>query len=213
MKITPFDNRDQWLLARQGKITGTRLKDIVVKRGIEEKIGFYELIAERLAVSEVDFDGYVPNETPMDRGTRLQKYAIEKLSKAIKKKVDDHLVLWTRDDNDSIAISPDGVIVDLKNPDTQAVETKCLASARHIEAWITKGIPEEYHYQKIQYFIVNDKLQRLYFCFYDPRIPCKDFFYLIVDRKDVQAEVDQYLAYQKEKLAKVNEIVGKLSNF
>lgn len=209
MKTITFDNRDQWLLARQGKITGTRLKDIVVKRGNGEKKGYYELIAERLAVTEEEFEGYIPNETPMNRGTRLQKFALDRLSHAIERDIDSNLVLWVREDNESIAISPDGF---LENAEA-AVETKCLSSASHIEAWLTKKVPEEYEYQKLQYFIVNDKLQRLYFAFYDPRIPCKDFFYFVIERSEVQEEVDEYLTLQKKKLAEIDEIVAQLSNF
>lgn len=208
MKIQTFESQEQWLRARLGKVTGTRLKDIVVKKGTGEKKGYYELIAERLSVIEEDFDGYIPNETPMNRGTRLQKFAIDRLSKALEKDIDARLILWTRDDNESIAISPDGTI----GEDT-AVETKCLSSASHIEAWLTKQVPDEFEFQKLQYFIVNEKLERLYFCFYDPRIPCKDFFYFIVDRKDIQEDIYFYLKYQKEKLAKVDEVVASLTNF
>ena len=208
MKITPFESREQWLFARQGKITGTRLQSIVVKRGTGEKKGFYELIAERLAVTEEEFEGFIPNETPMDRGTRLQKYALARLETALGQKIDDKLVLWSREDNESISISPDGVI-----NEEAAVEIKCLSSASHIEAWITKAVPDEYEFQKLQYFIVNEKLQKLYFCFYDPRIPCKDFFYFEVNRADVQEQIDIYLTYQLDKLAKIDEIVAELTGF
>ncbi len=208
MKTVHFESRDQWMLARQGKITGTRLKDIIVKRGTEKKIGFYELIAERLMVSEEDFDGYVPNETPMDRGTRLQKQAIERFTKESGKKVQDELVMWVREDNTSIAISPDGVIG--KN---EALETKCLSAANHIKAFLTNEVPDDYIYQTRQYFIVNDKLKTLYLAFYDPRIPCKDFFYLTIERKDVEKECAELLAYQIKELQEVDEIVAKLTNF
>ena len=208
MKITPFESREQWLFARQGKITGTRLQSIVVKRGTGEKKGFYELIAERLAVSENDFEGFIPNETPMERGTRLQKHALARLETALGQKINDELVLWTREDNESIAISPDGTI-----GETIAVETKCLSSASHIEAYLTGKVPDEYEFQKLQYFIVNEKLQELYFCFYDPRIPCKDFFYFVIKREEVQEDVDLYLKYQLDKLARVDEIVAKLTGF
>jgi predicted phage-related endonuclease len=209
MKTISFETRDQWLLARQGKITGTRLKDIVVKRGTGKKLAFYELIAERLMVDDSTFDGYIPNETPMDRGTRLQKYAIDRFTKQTGKKVDESLVLWTREDNESIAISPDGKVIG----EEAAVETKCLSSARHIEAFLTNAVPDEYEMQAIQYFIVNDKLETLYFCFYDPRIPCKDFFFLTLTRADMQAKADEYLTYQRKELAEVDEIVARLSNF
>lgn len=211
MKIIKFDHREQWLKARNGKITGTRLKDVVVKRGTTMKLGYYELIAERLAVDESEFDGYVPNETPMDRGTRLQKYAVDRFSKETGKKVNEELVLWVRDDNESIAISPDGTIVG--SEDTEAVETKCLSSSRHLEAYLTSAIPDEYEFQKLQYFITNDKLEKLYFVFYDPRIPAKDFFYFTIERKDVQSEVDQYLKYQVDILKNVDEVVYKLLKF
>ena len=208
MKIVTFDNCDQWLLARLGKITGTRLKDIVVKKGTGEKKGYYELIAERLAVDDTEFDGYVPNETPMDRGTRLEKFAIDRFTQETKKKVDTSKVIWMRDDNESIAISPDGTI-----SKTEAIEIKCLSSASHIEAYLTNEIPSEYEFQKLQYFIVNPDLKTLYFCFYDPRIPCKDFFIHKVERKDVQDLVELYTTYQLEKLKKIDEEVAKLTGF
>lgn len=211
MKTIKFENKDQWLVARKGKITGSRLSDIVVKRGTGEKLGFYELVAERLAVDETEFDGYIPNETPMDRGTRLQKYAINRFANETGKKVNEDLVLWVRDDNEGIAISPDGTIEGADS--MEAIETKCLSSARHIEAYLTNSIPDEYEYQKIQYFIVNERLQKLYFVFYDPRIPVKDFFYFCVTREEIQSSIDIYLQYQREKLIKVDEIVAKLSGF
>jgi predicted phage-related endonuclease len=209
MKITRFESKEQWMKDRLGKITGSRLKEVVVKRGSGKKLGFYELIAERLMVDEKEFDGYVPNETPMDRGTRLEKYAIDRFSKETGKKVDGSLLLWQREDNESIAISPDGVVAD----ELAAVETKCLSSARHIEAYLTNAVPDEYEFQMLQYFIVNEELQTLYFVFYDPRIPAKDFFYLKIERADVQLKVAEYLEYQRNLLKEVDEVVLKLSNF
>ena len=50
MRTLTFETKEAWAEARRGKITGTRLKDIIVKRGTGKKIGFYELIAERLGI-------------------------------------------------------------------------------------------------------------------------------------------------------------------
>jgi len=249
MKIHQFQNKEDWLSFRKGKISGTRLKDIVNNSGLtkelitkeldknkveykktdkkedlqkllsaeniallesklDKKIGYYELIAERLAVSENEFDGYVPNETPMDRGTRLQKYAIERFRNESGKKVNEDLVIWSSDINDDITISPDGVI-----SDTEAVETKCLSSAKHIEAYLTNKIPDEYEYQKLQYFIVNENLQKLYFVFYDPRIPAKDFFFIEINRKDIELDIEKYKMYQVNIIKEVNEVVNQLINF
>lgn len=202
MKVTNFESREDWLAARRGKITGTRVKDLIVKRGTGKKKGYYELIAERLAI-EPDAE-----ETPMDRGTRLETEAIEKFVETTGKEVDTSLVIWTRDDNESIAISPDGFI----GTDT-AVEVKCLSSASHIEAWLTQEIPSEYEDQMIHYFVVSDTLQTLFVCFYDPRIPCKDFFWIEVSRESVKDKVAEYLEYETTTLAEINEIVATLSGF
>lgn len=200
MQTLKFESREDWLEARRGKITGSRLKDIVVKRGSGKKIGFYELIAERIGLPADD-------ESPMDRGTRLEEEALAKFTEVTGKEIDTSLVMWVRDEDESIALSPDAVVIGAP----EAVETKCLASARHIEAWHTKTIPSDYEFQKLQYFIVNDGLQKLHFTFYDPRIPSIGFFVIEVNRADVQEQVDEYLEYQRKELAEVNEIVNELT--
>lgn len=202
MKIQKFDDLDSWMEARRGKITGSRLKDIIVKRGTGKKIGFYELIAERLGIPA---DG----ELAMERGHRLEQEAIDYFQKETGKKVDTSLVIWMRDDNEAIAISPDGVV-----GKTAAVEVKCLSSARHIEAVLTNKIPDEYEYQATQYFAVNDNLKTLYFVFYDPRLLAKPFHMIEIKRDEVmQANVLGVLEYQRTTLKEVEDIVNQLSNF
>lgn len=201
MKITKFKDEADWLKARIGKVTGSKLKDIVVKRGTGKKIGSYQLIADKLGIPADD-------EKPMDRGHRLEKEAIALFAKETGKKVDDGLYLWTRDENENIAYSPDGVI-----SETETLEIKCLGSARHIQALIENEIPGEFEFQKLQSFIVNDKQETLYFAFYDPRLIAKPFFYFVVTRAEVAELVATYKTYQETELVWVNEWVNKLSNF
>lgn len=199
MKTTAYKSEEEWLEARRGKVTGTRLKDIIVKRGTKPKKAFYELIAERVAIPRDE------HENVMDRGHTLESEAIARLEQETKKKVDTSLVIWTRDDNENIAVSPDGFI-----GQTEACEVKCLNSASHIEAYLNKEIPSEYEYQALQYFIVNDSLQTLYFCFYDPSMPI-DFFYITIKREDVAEKVVEYLEYQKTVLTEVERISNELT--
>jgi putative phage-type endonuclease len=195
-----FTEKEDWLEFRKGKITGSRLKDIVVKRGTGEKAEYYQIIAERIAQDPED-------ENPIERGNRLEEEAIKEFSKIIGKKIDTSLVMWMREDNNDIAISPDGII-----GKKEAVEIKCLSSASHIEAYLTQKVPSEYEYQVLQYFIVNDKLETLYFVMYDPRMPEKiKLHYFTITREEVQKQVDFYLNYQKEKLAQINNIVSELT--
>ena len=168
-------------------------------RGTTPKKGFYELIAERVALPA---DG----ENVMDRGVRLEAEALERFAKEEKKKIDSSLIMWVSEENESMAISPDGVI-----GETAAVEVKCLNSASHIEAWLTQKLPQEYQFQVYQYFIINPKLKTLYFAFYDPRIPAKDFFFLTIQRKDVEEEIKKYHKEELKVLAEVERITLELT--
>lgn len=201
MEIIKFEDRESWMLGRRGKITGSRLKDVVMKKvGAGKKIGFYELIAERLGVP-------ASGENAMDRGTRLEEEALDRFTEETGMELDKSLVMWVREDDKNLAVSPDASVVGKPF----AVESKCLSSARHIEAFITKKIPDEYEYQKFQYFIVNDDLEALYFAFYDPRVLVKPFFYIMVTREDVEEEIKDLLEYEKDLMQQVTEIVNQLT--
>ena len=197
MRVDKYSNEEDWLDDRRGRVTGTRAKDLISARG-GRKIGFYEIIAERVATPP-------SSENPMARGVRLEEFAIERFAKETGKKVDSSLVIWSRDDDSNIAISPDG-----STGKTGGVEVKCLSSARHIEAWLTKKIPAEYKYQAIQYFVVNDKLKVLYFVFYDPRMPV-DFFFLELRRVDVENEIQVSLGAQRDALEEIDKITKALT--
>lgn len=200
MKILRFNNEQDWLDARLGKITGTRAKDVMPKgRGATGyRAGFYEIIAERIALPH-------NGENVMDRGKRLEDEAIERFKKETGKKAKRELVLCVREDNEAIAYSPDALI-----GKTEDVEVKCLSSARHLEAWMTQEIPAEYESQIIQGFVVNDKLKRRYMVFYDPRMP-KDFFYLTIQRKDFKDQIEQYLETERNVLKRIAELETALT--
>lgn len=241
MKTIAYETQEEWLIARRGKITGSRAKEVVniagctkemlqkaldeegilynkfdkkealeemlpkeayakLLSGLPKKVGFYKLIAERLAIAP---DG----ESPMDRGHRIEEEALQRLAKELDRPVDSSLVMWMREDNENIAVSPDGVLSDI-----EAAEVKCLASEKHIEALLTKKVPSDYVEQVIQYFTVNDKLQMLFFVFYDPRIGFgKDFFYLEITRGEMQEQVELYLALEQQAIEEVNAIVNELT--
>lgn len=201
MKVKKYDNQEDWLADRRARVTGSRVKDIIVKRNTgEDKLGFYELIAERLALPP---DG----ENPMDRGHRLEEEAIHQFTEYTGKEVNTDLVMWYREDNERIALSPDGYMEDL----TEAVEVKCLKSSLHIKAYLTQKIPSEYEDQAIQYFVVNDKLEQLHFAFYDPLLAVKNFFIITLDRSEYIEKIEKYHIDQINLLDRVEAIVTKLT--
>ena len=208
MLIQTFENERDWLEARRGKITGSRLKKLVVKRGTEKKIEFYEIIAERLSkpleVGEVKL-------SPLEHGHAYEAEAISRFEQMTGKEVDCTKCIWSREDNPNIAISPDGVVIGTDN--TEAVEAKCLSEANHLKAYLTKEIPDDYQEQKLQYFIVNDKLQKLTFCFLNPRLMAADFFTIEFTRADVMAEIEERMIFERQTLAEIDSIVDSLMSF
>lgn len=199
MKINRYETEEEWLAARVGRITGTRAGGLFSKRDGTPLKQFYEIIAERVAIPQ---DG----ENVMDRGKRLEDEAIERFGKETGKDVGQaEKVLCYRDDNENIAYSPDRLL-----GETEDIEVKCLNSAAHIEAYITKQIPSEYLAQIVQGFVVNDKLQTRYMVFYDPRMP-KDFFYLTITRQEMEEDIEIAKALQDRALRQMAEIEAQLT--
>jgi putative phage-type endonuclease len=204
MKIIQVEqNSAEWLEARKGKITGSKLKDIVVKRGTGKKLGFYELIADRLAI---EADG----EDVMERGHRLEQEAVDMFSELTGVEVTTGIGLCISDENPNIALSPDGLIKEGKKF-TGAVEVKCLSASRHLQAYFEQKVPDEYEFQVLQYFIVNTDLKKLYFVFYDPRVTVKPLHYIEIERSEVEDDVKMYLDYQTQTLLEVDELLTKIA--
>lgn len=202
MKTLKYKTEEEWLEGRKGRIGSSRLGSMFSKRDKKPLKSFYEVIAERVALPATD-------ENVMDRGHRLEDEAVRRFNEETGKSFSRNLIIWTRDDNEYISASPDATPEEVEIP-TEAAEIKCLNSASHIEAWLTKEVPKDYREQGIQYFIVNEKLETLYFCFYDPRMP-KDFFYITIKREDVAEEIAEFLALQQMALAQIEDIISQLT--
>lgn len=196
------------------KLLTTDMEAELMRRA-NKKVEFYQLIADKIAIGtryEYDEDGEIiqNDEYMMDRGHRLEDEAADIFAERTGK----NLVkagFCLRDDNDGIGNSPDRLI-EVKGKYPEALEIKCIKTAKHLQALIEQGIPDEYYSQAMQYFVVNDDLQTLYFAFYDPRIPyeCK-FHWLIIKREDVQKRVEKYIKYESVLLEEVNKWVQELS--
>lgn len=194
--------KEAWLNARLGKITGSKLRDIIATRG-GRKLGSYQLVVESIQGSAA----LAEEEDPMARGQRLEPVALERFRKETGKKVDGSLLMWISDTDSRIAASPDGVI-----GAKEAVEIKCLSSAKHIQAKIEDAVPADYKWQIAQYFIVNPKLTKLYFGMYDDRFPAPlDFFYFTLTRKDYAKEIAEWMEYEQGELKWVRDTVNSLT--
>lgn len=200
MIIKKYKTEEEWLEDRKARITGSKLSSIAGVRG-GRKIGFYQLIADRIALYE---DG---GTSDRDRGHRLEVEAIEHLSHLVGLNFITDLCLWVREDNENMAYSPDGYTKNLK----VAAEVKCLGSARHLQAIIEDKIPDEYMPQVIQAFIVNDKLDTLYFTLYDPRLTAKPLHVIEKTRKMLLDEITYYRDFEERTLKQIDDYVSDLA--
>ena len=188
----------EWQQLRKGKITGTGLKSIMGTPYAKEDY-FYEMIAERLTVGvEEEY------ENPMDRGIRLESDAIATFELETGKKV-ERTGFCEDDDDPAIANSPDGLI-----GETEAVEAKCLGGKNHVRVWLENEIPKDYKWQVIQYFVVNQKLKKLYFFSYNPDIPTHPFHLIKITRKELETDIELAHKIQEEFIAKGNEALKKI---
>lgn len=185
---------DAWHHLRKGKITGTTLKAILgTPKARQEAI--YELIGERLTIGVED------EENAMERGNRLEPEAIAFFELETGKKV-ERIGFCEDDNNPMICNSPDGLI-----GETEAIEVKCMGGKNHIKFFLNNEIPDEYFWQVVQYFVVNEKLEKLYFVGYNPDIPLKKMHIVEVERKNIKDKVDEARQAQEIFLQEVNDIL------
>lgn len=210
--------REGWRNWRLGRSTGSKLtslfstgKGLPVFNPTDPKLGVYKLIAESWIGSAALTEEESNPELAMERGRRLEPEAIAHFRAETGKKVVWHNddIGWQSEDDGRIAFSPDGSIGKM-----EAVEAKCLSAARHIQAFLTREVPQDYDWQTLQAFIVNTSLRTLYLVFYDPRFPAGlDFFYIAIKRKDKKAGIEALLNCQKDMLAFVREKTNYLTQF
>jgi len=205
VKILPISqNSEEWLEARKGRITGSKLKDLHAARG-KKKDGFYQLIADRLTLADDDGDA-----SSRDRGHEQEEAALDLFEQTTGKKVVRDCGMWVHDDNDNIAISPDGAIKK-RGIFVEACEVKCLSAKNHLRAIIENDIGSGFEMQVTQYFVVNEHLKKLYFIFYDPRIAAKPMHVIEFTREQLAEDIKYYTEFEENMLEEVDYWVEKLA--
>lgn len=188
MKIINCEQRSSaWLAHRRCKVTGTRLDSVMGSRLDQVRL-FCELAAEEAT----EANKQVRSTPEMERGTAEEPFAVKEFEKRTGKKVDE-VGFCVSDEFPWLACSPDGFISEKGRKTTkgekvytEALEIKCPESSTAIfnrmanmipaeELGIPKskqtfiGVPIDYKWQMVNYFLVNEKLEKLYFAIYDAR--------------------------------------------
>lgn len=203
-KLDLIQGTPEWHQKRKTAVTGTVLKSLMgTPKARQEAV--YECLANRLTVGVED-----EYENAMDRGTRLEPDAIAAFELETNKSV-ERIGFCESDDNSAIAQSPDGYVRD--TGDTEAVETKCMGGKNHIKMWLTNKVPDEYEWQVVQYFVVNEKLEKLHFVGYNPDIPVHPLHIIEVTRAEIEADIEKAREAQNIFLQEIETILKTLIKF
>lgn len=195
-------------------LTEDELNELYANVQINDSI--YKLIAQRIAkpINPNDYADRIPEGatySAMLRGQILEEEARELISEKLGKKIIPGRV-WQSDVNEYMICSPDGEIVDDTGKVSEAVEIKCLDSWKVVKAYYEKHPPLDYEAQIIQYFLVNENLQKLYFCIYSDVFTNPDLGLQIFElkREDYREKIELTGRVQNATLGLVEREVQKL---
>lgn len=181
-----------------------------IKAQGDKKDAYYKLVAERIArpITPNDYEDRLDGQkfNMMARGHILEPEAIKEFERRTGKKVNKESVTWQRDDNPDSIVSPDGAV-----GDAEAVEVKAFDSHRIIRAYDEDRYPEECHEQIVKYFMVNEKLETLYFVMYTDVMPALPYLQFDIIRAQVEDDIAELKAFEDSILKQANELASKLA--
>lgn len=201
MKIIEVEQGSQaWKDARCGRITASRIKDIMAQgKGGKESASRadyrFEIVLERLTGKPED-DTFVSNE--MKRGTEMEPYA--RASYQVEMDLIVHQVgMVIHPNDDRCAASPDGMINwDGENAPEGLVEIKAPKQKNHLAYILAGGVPSEYQPQMFWQMAVTGARWNDFVSF-DPRFPEHLQLYICrLERdeariKEIESEVARFL--------------------
>ena len=200
---------DEWFSARLGKVTASRVSDVVAKTksGYSASRDNYmaQLVCERLTNKPTESF----SNAAMDWGTQTEplaratyeihaNYFVNEVSF-----IDHPRILWS-------GASPDGLV-----GDDGLIEIKCPNTSTHIDTLLSQTVPKKYNDQ-MQWQMACTGKEWCDFVSYDPRLP--EHLRLFVKRIDRDAQYINLLEHEiivfngeiQEKLSKLKALGGQL---
>lgn len=172
-----------------------------LKLAAEPKKHYYELIADRVA-RPITPNDYVDrlNGQPfsmMARGRILEPEALALFNETYKTNFQGGDVVWEREDNPNIYISPDGYLKK-DGKIREAIEIKCLDNAETIKAYLANSYPKDYEPQIIKYFVVNEDLEKLHFVMFTDTIPGLELQVFEITRDQIVSRIAEAKAFEDQ---------------
>lgn len=200
---------DEWFAARVGKVTASRVSDVVARTksgyGASRANYMAELLIERITGRPTEKF----SSPAMVWGTETEEQARSEFEGTT-----GLLVLETGFVPHPFIVgsgaSPDGLI-----GDGGLVEIKCPNSATHIETVLSETVPEKYVTQMMWQMACTGR-QWCDFVSFDPRAPYPEMRLIVMRVKRdhqriaaLESEVIKFLTELDEKIAKLNKKYGK----
>lgn len=198
---------EAWHTARLGKVTASRVADVIAKTktgyGASRANLMADLIVERLTGQPAS----TFSNAHMEWGTEQEPHARAAYSARTGELVEEVGFV----DHPSVAnsgASPDGLV-----GDEGLVEFKCPATATHLDTLLAGEVPSKYIPQ-MQWQMACTGRKWCDFCSYDPRLP--EHLRMFVKRvprddeyiKTLETEVTKFLAELDEKLKQLEKVNG-----
>ena len=190
----------EWLLARCGKVTASRVADVIAKTksGYSASRGNYlaELVCERLTG--------VPTDTfksaAMEWGTAQEPHA-RAAYEAVGGVLVEEVGFVPHPSIPDTGASPDGLV-----KDNGLIEIKCPNTATHIETLLSGKVPDRYNTQMQWQMACTGRVWCDYVS-YDPRMPENMRLFLSRVFRDQSA----ILAMETEVLTFIHELTDKVA--
>lgn len=213
-KSDPFKRSQMTIDEMYGQLGAKERGEINAERAKKDE--FYKLVAARVArpITPNDYEDRLPDGvhfSMMARGHILEPEAIALFEGLTGKKVDRGDVVWQDDKNPSIYVSPDGSIKDSSGNYVEALEVKCPDTHKIIRAIHENQYPQEYKYQVVQYFLVNEHLQKLYFLLYTDVMPARPLIVFEITRSEVEEDIVELRTFEELIIKQADALAAELS--
>jgi putative phage-type endonuclease len=199
----------EWYAARLGKVTASRVADIIAKTksGYSTSRANYmaELVCERLTGKQAE--SY--QNSAMLWGIEAEPFARETYLEAMSTESFVEVGLINHPTIENAGASPDGLV-----GEDGLVEIKCPNTSTHIDTLISQAIPAKYITQ-MQWQMACTGRQWCDFVSFDPRLPEElHIFVKRVDRDnemiiELEREVEKFLSELDEKIATLSKMYGE----
>lgn len=197
----------EWHASRREMVTGTALGDVMGTPWAR-----LQLISELIAETGTEQTKQFRSTPEMERGSAEEPFAIRAFEERYKKKV-ERVGFCISDEFPYVGYSPDGLIkvkgkysegIEMKNPNSSTlILYKILNLVPDLPTKAKKpflGVPEDYKWQIVDAFLVNEDLERLYFIVFDARFISEDDKLYVVEVERGAPEMQEALKEAREAL-------------